>query len=48
MRIDEKVKYADFVVDNSGDIEKTRLDVQRVYNLIILMKEGQKLDRRSR
>jgi dephospho-CoA kinase len=31
MPMEEKVKYADFVIDNSGSIDLTRLQVQQVY-----------------
>lgn len=40
MPIDEKVKYADFIVDNSGTPEETEKDVKRVYDLIVLMKSA--------
>jgi dephospho-CoA kinase len=31
MPLDEKAKYADFVIDNSGDLENTRRQVEGVY-----------------
>jgi dephospho-CoA kinase len=31
MPTEEKIKYADFVIDNSGSIESTRAQVERVY-----------------
>lgn len=31
MPIEEKVKYADYVIDNSGDFEKTYLQVKEIY-----------------
>jgi dephospho-CoA kinase len=31
MPLDEKAKYADFVIDNSGDLENTRRQVETVY-----------------
>ena len=40
MPIDEKVKYADFIVNNSGTPEETEKDVKRVYDLIVLMKSA--------
>ncbi|QAR32136.1 dephospho-CoA kinase [Geovibrio thiophilus] len=40
MPIDEKLKYADFVVNNSGTQEETEKDVKRVFDLIILMKQA--------
>jgi dephospho-CoA kinase len=40
MPIDEKLKYADFVVNNSGTSEETEKDVKRVFDLIILMKQA--------
>lgn len=40
MPIDEKVKYADFIVDNSGTPEETEKEVKRVYDLIVLMKSA--------
>ncbi len=40
MPIDEKLKYADFVVNNSGTPEETEKDVKRVFDLITLMKQA--------
>lgn len=40
MPIDEKVKYADFIINNSTTLDETEKDVRRVYNLIILMKQA--------
>lgn len=34
MPLDEKVKYADFIIDNTGTMEDTKKDVQRVFNAI--------------
>ncbi len=34
MPIEEKVKYADFVIDNRGDMENTRRQVIEVYETI--------------
>lgn len=34
MPLDEKLKYADFVIDNSGTLEETEQDVKRVIELI--------------
>ena len=31
MPLEEKIKVADFVIDNSGDIGKTRQQVEEVY-----------------
>jgi dephospho-CoA kinase len=31
MPTEEKIKYADFVIDNSGSIESTRVQVETVY-----------------
>jgi dephospho-CoA kinase len=31
MPTEEKIKYADFVIDNSGSIESTRVQVEKVY-----------------
>jgi dephospho-CoA kinase len=31
MPAEEKIKYADFVIDNSGSIESTRVQVETVY-----------------
>ena len=31
MSMEEKVKFADFVIDNSGDIGRTRQQVQEIY-----------------
>jgi dephospho-CoA kinase len=40
MPIDEKVKYADFIINNSTTLDETEKDVKRVYNLITLMKQA--------
>ena len=40
MPIDEKLKYADFVINNSGTPEETEKDVKRVFDLITLMKQA--------
>jgi len=40
MGIDEKLKYADFVIDNSGAIEETEKDVKRVFDLIKMINYG--------
>lgn len=42
MSFEEKLKYANFVVDNSKSLEYTRKDVQRVYNLIQMLNYGLK------
>lgn len=42
MPIAEKVKYAHFIIDNSGDPEQLKSEVGRVYDLIQLIKYGQK------
>jgi dephospho-CoA kinase len=42
MGIDEKLKYADFVIDNSGAIEETEKDVKRVFDLIKMINYGLK------
>ncbi len=34
MPIEEKVKYADFVIDNSGDIEETKEQVRQIWEKI--------------
>jgi len=38
MPLEEKVKYADFIVDNSGALEDTKKDVQRIFNTIKIYK----------
>ena len=40
MPIDEKVKYADFIINNSTTLDETEKDVRRVYELIKLMKQA--------
>ncbi len=40
MPIDEKLKYADFVVDNSGSLEETEKEVKRVIDLISKINYG--------
>ncbi|MCD8491938.1 MAG: dephospho-CoA kinase [Geovibrio sp.] len=40
MPIDEKLKYANFVVNNSGTVDETEKDVKRVFDLITLMKQA--------
>lgn len=47
MPIEEKLKYADFIVNNSGTLEEMEEDVKRVYELLLLMKKGIKLSGRS-
>lgn len=42
MPIDEKLKYAHYVVDNSGTIDELKKEVRRVYDLIMLTKYGEK------
>ena len=42
MPIDEKVKYADYVVDNSGKIDDTRKDVERVFEKLKLLNYASK------
>lgn len=42
MPIDEKLKYAHYIIDNSGDLENLRSEVKRVYELIKLTKYGMK------
>jgi len=34
MPLDEKVKFADFVIQNDGSLEETRRQVERVYNAL--------------
>jgi dephospho-CoA kinase len=31
MPMEEKIKYADFVIDNSGTVDNTRQQVQRIF-----------------
>ncbi|MEC9491769.1 dephospho-CoA kinase [Flexistipes sp.] len=38
MPLDEKVKYADFIIDNTGTPEDTKQDVLRVFNAIKIYK----------
>jgi len=38
MPLDEKVKYADFIIDNTGTPEDTKKDVLRVFNAIKIYK----------
>lgn len=45
MPIDEKLKYADFIVNNSATPDETEKDVGRVYNLITLMKAAMRQKR---
>jgi len=40
MDISEKLKYADFIINNSGGLENLRSEVERVYKLIKLIKYG--------
>jgi dephospho-CoA kinase len=35
MPVSEKVKHATYVIDNSGDLEKTREQVKRVWEMIM-------------
>jgi dephospho-CoA kinase len=42
MPIEEKLKYADYVIDNSGDMDSLRKEVERVCDLIKLTKYGKK------
>jgi len=42
MSFEEKLKYANFVVDNSKSLEYTKKDVQRIYNLIHMLNYGLK------
>ncbi len=35
MPLDEKLFYADFVIDNSGSLEETRRQVEEVWNLLL-------------
>jgi len=42
MPLDEKLKYAHYVIDNSGTLESLKADVERVYELIKLTKYGEK------
>jgi dephospho-CoA kinase len=32
MPMEEKVKYADYVVDNSGDLDETRRQVREIHS----------------
>src|SRR5262249_16441207 len=36
MPMEEKIKFADFVIDNSGPLEETRTRVQAVYQVLTL------------
>jgi len=38
MPLDEKIKYADFIIDNTGTLEDTKKDVLRVFNAIKIYK----------
>lgn len=40
MPIEEKIKRADFVIDNSGTPDKTRIQVKDIYKELKLLKEG--------
>ena len=40
MPLDEKAGHADFVVDNSGSLEETRLRVEEVYGGLVRLAEG--------
>ncbi|ADD69177.1 dephospho-CoA kinase [Denitrovibrio acetiphilus DSM 12809] len=42
MPLDEKLKFAHYVIDNSGDLDNLRADVERVFELIKLTKYGMK------
>jgi dephospho-CoA kinase len=42
MPLDEKLKFAHYVIDNSGDLESLKADVERVYELITLTRYGEK------
>jgi len=42
MPIGEKVKHAHFVIDNSGDIDQLKDEVTRVFELVKLIKYGEK------
>ena len=48
MPAEEKVKYADFVVDNSGSIESTRAQVKRVYEQLRAAVRINRFSRRNR
>ena len=32
--LDEKIKFADFVIDNDGTLEETKKQVEEVYSLL--------------
>lgn len=42
MPLDEKLKFAHYVIDNSGTVESLKADVERVFELIKLTKYGEK------
>jgi dephospho-CoA kinase len=42
---DEKTRRADFVIDNSGSVEKTRHQVQRIYSELKALANGPVFDR---
>lgn len=39
MPIDEKIRYADFVINNNGTIEETRVQTQRVWDKLLVMQK---------
>lgn len=41
MPLSEKVKYADFVIDNSGSVEETKREVRKIFALLKRDKENQ-------
>lgn len=41
MPLSEKVKYADFVIDNNGSIEETKREVRKIFALLKRDKENQ-------
>lgn len=47
MPIDEKLKYAQFIINNSTDIDRLEREVRRVFEMIHLLKKCKKMGRQG-
>lgn len=44
LSLDEKIKYADYIIDNGGPLQKTEKEVERIYNKLIKLNKLIKSD----